>query len=265
MATEGTARIVTRADDLGSYRSANRAIYDAWKKGILRNSSIIVPGAEFAHAAEMFRGEKGFCIGLHSAVTCEWNNVRWKPLLPVDTVRSIVDEQGALRKSVQDIHAHGVVFAHILAEIQAQLDKARKAGLDIKYVDGHMAFGWLFEGTDDTKRVAEPMAKWAEKEGLICAAWGNKLPLSRLPVEAKGEERIAAIAAAIRTLAAGDYIMVSHPMYGDDPEVQPATYGTAQPGQIARQRDVERRMFMDPVIVAAAKERGLKPIRYDEM
>ena len=109
------------------------------------------------------------------------------------------------------------------------------------------------------------MARWLEKEGLISAGWGNKLPLSRLPVTARGEDRIAAIAAAIRTLPAGDYIMVSHPMYGDDPEVQPATYGDAKPGQIARQRDTERRMFMDPAIVAAAKERGLKPIGYDEM
>ncbi len=262
----GQIRLVTRADDLGSYASANRAIYDAYKKGILRNSSIIVPAAHFEEAAEMFRAEKDFCVGLHAAITCEWNNVRWKPLLPQSGSACFVDGGGALHKNTQAIQDSGRVnFAEILRELQAQLDKARSAGLDIRYIDLHMAFGWLFEGSDDSKRFAEPAARWVEKEGLIYAGWGNTLPLKRLPRPEGTTDRIAALAQAMRDAEPGDYLLVSHPMYADDPEVQEAAYGDAKLGRIAAQRDVERRMFMDPAILAAADASGIQPIRYDQL
>jgi chitin disaccharide deacetylase len=259
-------RLVTRADDLGSYQSANRAIYDAYKKGILRNSSIIVPGEHFEEAAEMFRGEKDFCVGLHAAITCEWNNVRWKPLLAESASACFVDHEGALHKSVQTVQDSGrVKFSTILVELQAQLDKARKYGLDIRYVDLHMAFGWLFEGADDSRRFAEPAARWVEQEGLIYAGWGNTLPLNRLPRPEDATDRLAALVQAMRDATPGNYLLVSHPMYGDDPEVLPATYGNAKPGRIAAERDIERRMFMDPAVLEVVRERGIEPIRYDAL
>jgi chitin disaccharide deacetylase len=260
-------RIVTRADDLGSYHSANVAIMDAFKKGILRNSSIIVPAGHFDEAAEMFRHEKDFCLGLHAALTCEWNNVRWKPLLPASRKACFVDAEGAMHKTTQAIQDSGKVrFAEILAEIQAQLNKARKAKLDIKYIDSHMGFTWLFEGTDDSNRFSEPMARWIEKEGLINAAGGNDLPLKRLGRPANpSADRIADLASVIRSTEPGTYLMVSHPMYGTHADVQPACYGKAKPGEIAAQRDIERRMFMDPAIVQACKEKNVQPIRYTEM
>jgi chitin disaccharide deacetylase len=260
-------RVITRADDLGSFRSANRAIYDAYKKGVLRNAGVIVPAHEFDHAVDMFRGEKEFCLGLHAAVTCEWNTVRWKPLLAASARSCFVDNQGAMHKSVQEIQDSGKVsFGEILTEVQAQLDKARKAGLDIRYVDAHMAFPWVFEGGDDSKRCADPLARWIEKEGLVNAAWGSTLPLSRFdrPAAPTGD-RITDLAAMVRGAKPGTYVVVSHPMYGTDAEVQPATYGKAAPGKIAAERDIERRMFMDPVILDAYKAAGAQPIRYDQI
>lgn len=259
-------RIITRADDLGSFRSANRAIYDACKKGVLRNAGIIVPGHEFDHAVDMFRGEKDICLGLHAATTCEWNTVRWKPLLPSSLNSCFVDSDGAMHKSVQSIQDSGrVSFKQMLDEVRAQLDKARKAGLDIRYVDAHMAFSWVFENGDDSKRCAEPLARWIESEGLVNAAWGSRMPLSRLErPSAPTGDRIADLATMIRSARPGTYLIVSHPMYGDDPEVQTATYGDEVPGAIAAQRDIERRMFMDPAIVQACDTAGVTAIRYDQ-
>jgi hypothetical protein len=75
--TESRIRVVTRADDIGSYRSANRAAMDACDNGVLRNVSILVPAPHFDEAAEMFAPRKDLCVGLHACVTCEWENVRW--------------------------------------------------------------------------------------------------------------------------------------------------------------------------------------------
>ena len=48
-------RIVTRGDDSGSCHSANRAIADAFKNGLLRNASVMVPAPAFKDAAQMYR------------------------------------------------------------------------------------------------------------------------------------------------------------------------------------------------------------------
>lgn len=252
-------RIITRADDLGSFHSANMAIMDAYKNGVLRNSSVIVPAEHFDEAAEMFSGEKGFCVGLHAALTCEWNTVRWRPLLPADTVPCIVEEDGTLHHSTMGLHEKGPVFDQMLAEIQAQLDKARAAGLDIKYVDSHMAFGWVFEDSDE-HRFDEPFERWAEKEGLL---WHKKF-YGRLPdVEDAPEDPVAHQAAKIRNAGPGQYIYVTHPAYVDD-EMNQACYDDKKPGEIAQERDLQRRMFMDPAIVEAFEQSGAVPIRYDE-
>ena len=81
-ASTETRRIITRADDLGSFHSANLACLHAYKKGMLRNGGFIVVGGRIDEAAELFRNEKGFCCGLHAALNCEWEDVRWRPVLP---------------------------------------------------------------------------------------------------------------------------------------------------------------------------------------
>ncbi|MBD3243030.1 MAG: ChbG/HpnK family deacetylase [Chitinivibrionales bacterium] len=256
-------RIVTRGDDLGSYRSANRAILDACKKGVLRNTSVIVPAEHFEKAAEMFSNEKDICVGLHACITCEWENVRWKPLLPADRVRCILEADGTLNRSVNAIHDGGPRFSEIMAELQAQLDRARERKLDIRYVDAHMAFPWIFEESDE-HRLRDEMVRWAEREGVIWSGWGDTLGLKHFEHKESGDDTITALADAIRSAEGGNYLIVSHPAYNDD-EMQPARYDDAKPGQIAQERDLQRRMFMDPLILEAYKDAGAIPIRYDEV
>jgi hypothetical protein len=145
--------------------------------------------------------------------------------------------------------------------LQAQLDLARSKGLTIAYVDAHMAFPWLFEESDE-HRLCEVMQKWAQKEGLIYAGWGNTLGFKRLP-ELQGEkgDPLQSLAERINAAEPGTYLVVTHPMY-DDEEARKANHGKNEPGEVARSRDMQRRMFMDPVILKAYKEKQAEPIRY---
>jgi predicted glycoside hydrolase/deacetylase ChbG (UPF0249 family) len=86
--------LITRGDDCGSNHSANVAIREAFKSGILRNTSIMVPCAAIEEAAEMLAGEAGLCCGLHCTITAEWDNVRWGPVLLPGEVPSLVDANG---------------------------------------------------------------------------------------------------------------------------------------------------------------------------
>jgi chitin disaccharide deacetylase len=255
--TANAIRMITRADDVGSFHSANVACYDAYKQGILRNGGFIVPAGRFREAVEMFKDEKGFCCGVHAALTCEWTDVRWRPILPPEKIRSVVRNDGTLHYTTMDLFKNGAVFKEMLAEIQAQVDLARKAGLNVQYVDSHMNFLWHFERSDQ-HRFEDAFHRWAEREGLVSRVkLTGYIPRPIRP----GKDPIKDMAARIRSMEPGTYILITHPCY-DDPEMA-TTHMPGRPvGEQAKARDVERRMFMDPAIVSACSEKGVQPIRY---
>ena len=153
-------RIVTRGDDSGSCHSANLAIADAFKQGVLRNTSIMTPAPAFKEAARMYRDLEGLCVGLHATLTDEWNTHRWGPILGAEAVPSLVKPDGTFFKTTQPLWQNKPDYDEILAEIKAQLDLARSQGLDIGYMDTHMAFSW-FDGLE------VHLSAFAKSEGLV--------------------------------------------------------------------------------------------------
>jgi len=148
--TEPRIRLTTRGDDLGTNHSANVAITEALKKVILRNASVTVPCPAIKEAAEMLAEEKDICVGLHSTVNAEWDSVRWGPVLPPEKVPSVVDRNGHLFQTVRALRENGPDIDHVFMELQAQLDRARALGFDVKYVDRHMGWSRAIEGIDET-------------------------------------------------------------------------------------------------------------------
>lgn len=252
---EAQVRVVTRGDDSGSSSSANRAVRDAFSEGILRNTSLMVPGPAFEEAAEMLRQLPGICVGLHATLTDEWHQSRWGPVLDPSKVSSLVMDDGTFCRDTVELWNRGPQNDEILAELKAQLDRARSRGLDIKYMDVHMGFDW-FPG------LRPRMAAFAQAEGLIFAPPN----LVRLP-EPKGDfaDPVDRMLAALAAAQPGKtYLKVTHPAY-DTPEMQAMTYGNRAPGEIARQRDADRRMLMDPRVVEFCRTHNVLPIRYTEI
>jgi predicted glycoside hydrolase/deacetylase ChbG (UPF0249 family) len=54
-------------------------------------------------------------------------------------VPSLIEADGTFRRNAMAMFQAGVVFEEMLAEITAQLETARRAGLNIEYLDTHMA------------------------------------------------------------------------------------------------------------------------------
>jgi len=251
----GQVRLVTRADDLGSFHSANRASLEAYRDGLVRNVSLLVVGHCFDEAAEMVKAEKGLCLGLHATITSEWDTVRWPPVLPAERVPALVDKHGNLVQRVATANDQGATVEQIVAEVEAQLAKARDAGLGIEYLDTHMAFAWL-EGVDAV------MAALCRQEGLIYA---NAVPgLRRMPRDEQADDPVEALACSMEHLEEGTYLLVAHPAY-DDREMRAVSLVGHATGSIARERDLERRFFTAPRILSAAEARGVRPVRYTEL
>lgn len=247
-------RLVTRGDDSGSCNSANVAIWNAYKKGILHNTSLMVPTPCFPEAAAMFSEDPGLCVGLHITLTAEWDEVRWGPVLPVERVSSLVDPEGHFFQTGQALNANDPDPDEMIAEVQAQLELAREHGVDIRYLDTHMGIGWI-------KGVQERFRALGEREGI---------PLShdvvhRLPdVEDDFENPVEAMIARLDAAEPGTYLTVVHPAY-DRSDARMLWHEGMERGATGPSRDWQRRAFMDPDVLDCCSRNGVTPIRYDEI
>lgn len=270
-------KLVVRCDDLGSFQAANRAIADATEQGLARNAGIMVPAPAFRQAVEMFRHRKDVCLGLHTTLTSEWENVRWKPILPREQVPSLVEPDGTFRRNAMAMFQHGVVFAQMLAEIEAQLHMARQAGLNIEYLDTHMAYSWVHTPENPKERFESVMMSFAAREGLAhfghdyergdCGRWirGRLVPAVRL--EHQYSDWVDRFCQALRAqVAAGvpEAILVVHPAQPDE-EMAALYEGKNLPGQVAKDRAIDWQSLVHPQVLATCRELNIQPVKVTEL
>ena len=182
---------------------------------------------------------------------CRWGALRHRD---TDEVPALVDGQGHLVRQTGDAHEQGATVEQILAEVAAQLAKARDAGLNIEYLDTHMGFSWI-DG------VSGALAELCAREGLVYANGCGGL--QRLP-KSDAECPVAAVAEGIAGLESGDAILVTHSAY-DDHEMREVHLVGQAPGEIAAERELDRRMFTDERVLEAVRDRGVELIRYTEV
>jgi hypothetical protein len=251
--SEEQIRLVTRGDDLGSCKAANEAIYEAFDRGILRNTSVMVPAPEFEHGADMFAGVKDMCVGLHITLNAEWDAVKWGPVLPPEQVPSLVTEDGNFYRMPQDLHEREAGGDEMIAEVQAQLDRARAHGLDIRYLDAHCGVTWL----DDLEQRARRLA---EREGLVFEPRLERLPKP----DGAPKDHVERLLACLEAAEPGTYLTVGHPGYYCA-EMRRLSHDGTTGDRVAWSRDGQRRKFMDRRVVEYVMTHDIRPTRYDEI
>lgn len=268
-------KLITRADDLGSFNAANVTIDDAVREGICRNASLLAVAHRFEEAVEMFAGRTDVCVGLHSTLTSEWATHRWRPVLPPEKVPCICRPDGTLAYSVHEISERGAVLEQIMAEIRAQLDKVRAAGIDVQYIDTHMAHSWLHEPDHPELRVDDLLRELCDEEGLICygrdfesgdpgyIVKGKLVP--RIYFDASGDDWLDLLCDALRAAATEEIrILVTHPV-NPDAEFHTAAMRGKEPGHAAAARERDWQMFAHPRVAAACRAAGIEPIKVTAM
>src|SRR6188768_266702 len=73
-------RLIIRGDDMGYSHSGNEALIKCYKNGIQKSIEVIAPSPWFPEAVKMLAENKEIDVGLHLALTSEWDNVKWRPL-----------------------------------------------------------------------------------------------------------------------------------------------------------------------------------------
>ena len=135
--SEDTKLLIIHADDAGLSHSENRATIQALEKGIVNSYSMMVPCPWFYEMAIFAKNNPQFDNGIHLTLTCEWENYKFGPVLPVFEVPSLVDSNGHFYKKREQLSENASLI-DVRKELQAQIEKALKFGLKPSHIDSHM-------------------------------------------------------------------------------------------------------------------------------
>lgn len=129
--------LIIHADDMGMSHSANRATIQAFESGAISSASLMMPCAWVAEAAAWLKRNPTADVGLHLTLTSEWLTNRWRPVAPVDKVKGLLDPQGYMWRSVEEVVRHASP-QEVETEIRAQIELALRIGLKPTHLDSHM-------------------------------------------------------------------------------------------------------------------------------
>jgi len=127
--------LIINADDFGLCDSANEAIFDLFRTGSVKSSTIMMPCPGAEKAVRFSIENPQYAIGIHLTLTNEWQeNCPWGPLTDGKTIRN---EAGRMWPENEDFEAH-CTYKEAIAEAEAQIRKAESMGMKPVQVDNHM-------------------------------------------------------------------------------------------------------------------------------
>lgn len=131
-----TAGLVVTADDFGLCPQVNDAICLLHDRGVVQRTSFIVNTEYFDASVEALRRRPALEVGIHLNLT------DGRPVLPAREVPTLVDRRGHFRGGrhfgvFARIVSGGMARAEIRSEWQAQIARARGAGLQVRHLNGH--------------------------------------------------------------------------------------------------------------------------------
>lgn len=281
MGFDPTQRVViTHADDLGMCHASNAAFEDILAAGVVNCGSVMVPCPWFRHLARLAQTHPEADVGVHLALTSEWQAYRWGPVSTRDVSSGLLDDQGYLWADLPPLHSHMDPKAAV-AEMRAQVERALEAGIDVTHIDTHMgaiAHPSLLEPYIDLGRqfgvpvmlprltremvlaqgVPEDQAE-ALLQGLhLLESEGDLLLVDHLsmPHAGPGEDVCARYHEVLRNLEPGLTHLIYHPCK-PTPESR-AILGEAR----LAQRAGDWETFRDPALATVLDEAGVVSIGY---
>jgi predicted glycoside hydrolase/deacetylase ChbG (UPF0249 family) len=145
----GAKVLVIHVDDAGMSLDQNNGSIDAMTKGVASSTSIMMPCPWVPGIFHYIKDHPDFDAGLHLTLTSEWNDYRWGPVAGPSKVPGLMDPEGAMWQSVEEVVAHATAD-EIDTEIRAQMERCLKFGFHPTHIDSHM--GTLFARPDYLER-----------------------------------------------------------------------------------------------------------------
>jgi len=129
-------QLIVNADDFGANAGVNRGVLAAYQAGGLSSATLMAAGEAFAEAAAMARATPGLGVGVHLVLAGGL-----PPTAAPADVPTLVSADGRLWPDLGTFArrwATGRIDpADVEAEVDAQLDRVRDAGITPTHVDAH--------------------------------------------------------------------------------------------------------------------------------
>jgi chitin disaccharide deacetylase len=257
------ARLIVRGDDMGYAHSGNLALIKSSKEGIQTSIEVIVPSPWFPEAAKLLQENPQIDVGIHLALTSEWDNVKWRP---VSHCPSIVNSDGYFYPMVfpnsnykgQSISENSWKPEDIEKEFRAQIELALKKIPRISHLSSHMGCTNLSaEVKAITKKLAVEYKIDIDLEEYEVQYLGYSGP------HKTSEEKIQTFLGMLDKLEMDKtYLFVEHP--GFDNEELRAVYHVGYEN-VAEDRQGVTELFTNEKVKALIREKKVQLISYADL
>jgi predicted glycoside hydrolase/deacetylase ChbG (UPF0249 family) len=256
-------RLIVKGDDMAAGHGINVATIDAYKRGILTTTNVIVPGPWFPEAARLLRENPGLDVGVHLALTSEWDNVKWRPLTPAP---SLVDPDGYFFPMVHprpgfpvrtSLKESSWSLEEVERELRAQLAQAKRHLPQATYTWNHMGFPSL------SPTVAELVARLSREYGLLQP---QDLGVQMLGPVYEGQDagalKAEKLAARLEALGPGLWLHIDHAAT-DDAEMR--AFGHLGYEGVAADRNAVLEAWTSPRVREVITRRGIQLTSYRDL
>ena len=216
----------------------------------------------------MLNENPGLDVGIHLALTSEWENVKWRPLTHCP---SLVDENGYFFPMMgpnpaypgQSVIENAKRFdiEEIEQEFRAQIELALKNIPQVTHISGHMM------STGYSPEVLALVQKLSEDYGLPSidrAGAGEQYGFEYIGYDgpkATSEEKIESFIRSLEKMEKGKrYVFIDHPAYNDS-EMQTVMHIGYEDVAIDRQGVTD--LLKSPEVRKVIDERGIKLIDFN--
>jgi len=129
--------VIIHTDDIGMCQASVQAFKDLWEFGTISSGAVMVPCPWFPATAEMCRENPQMDMGVHATLNAEWDSYRWGPVSTRDPQSGLLDKEGYLHREPDAVY-EAATDETVAAELNAQVERALAAGIDVTHIDSHM-------------------------------------------------------------------------------------------------------------------------------
>lgn len=252
---------------MGAFHSINLACIDAYKKGIATTVEVLAVAPWFPEAARLLKETPGVDVGLHLAITSEWEAMKWRPLTHCP---GLTDSNGYFFPMMQhnDAYPNGAIaekkwgLQEIEQEFRAQIELALKNVPQISHLSGHMG---SIRFNKDVLAMTQRLA--AEYNLAVVEGDEGKENYKVQSVGYNGSNKTAEKEASFLKMLDGlqagrKYVFLDHPAY-DNEEMKAVWHKGYE--WVAEDRQGVTDLFTSEKVKKAIRDKGIKLISYNDL
>lgn len=253
---QDSVALLIRCDDIGMSRSVNMAAKKVLETGLPVSMSVMVPCPWFEDAVALLKQYPHVAVGIHLTLNSEWKQYRWGPVSGKHMVPSLVDSMGNFFPSRTKLFANNPALHEIEFELRAQIEKAKRAGLAISYLDYHMGAAMQ---TLETRAIVE---KLANEFGLSISRYYGEKDMTGMYFAAPADKKARLIEQVNALKSGAVQLLVTHVGIDNDELAAMDDLNPGAPAEMSKHRQAELNALISPELRKALQKNRIKLVNY---